>query len=220
MEFQEDPAQPGEKKNETQSALPSAASITSIRSKTAASKGSTQTLDSDRDSRDVLVQQQQQQGSKGKHHAQATNFWVGGDGVSASMSTSQDEASVRPTEKSLDTVASDAVPEEEPPQNEFFPMGCRVETHYENGWLDIACGPSIFLGITYHSHLHDVEPASDLSMKPNVLKVEADIPTVLLRVFGHLGRILLALKVGPLSTLCCYTVSSHALNNKDSASIP
>jgi hypothetical protein len=187
MEFREDPVQSGGK----QEPLPSAASTHSLQSRAAASKESSQTLDSHRDSGEVLVPQQQQ-GSKGKHHAQASDFWAG-DGASVGMSGSQDEVSVRPAEKSLDDVTTDAMPEE-PPQNEFFPMGCRVETHYENGWLDFACGPSIFIGVTYQSHFHDVEPGSDSSMKPNVLKVEADIPTVLLRVFGHLGRMLLALK--------------------------
>ena len=193
MEFPEEPAQTEEKK-EPHSAPPSADSSPLVQSKATVSKGSVQTLDSDQDSRDILIPQQL--GSKGKQHSvQATKFWVG-DGASVSASVSQDEASMKPTEKSLDTVA-DTEPEQLP-WNEFFPMGCRVETHYENGWLDMACGPSIFIGITYHSHVHDVELSSDSSMKPNVLKIEVDVPTVLLRVFGHLGRNILALKVGLL----------------------
>ena len=84
---------------------------------------------------------------------------------------------------------------EELADHEFFPMGYRGETKYESGWLDIACGSSISISINYHSHNHDPRTGKDMRQVPNVLNVDIDAPTVVLRVFGCLARDLLALKV-------------------------
>ena len=74
-------------------------------------------------------------------------------------------------------------------------MGYRGETKYESGWLDIACGSSISININYHSHNHDPRTGKDMRQVPNVLNVDIDAPTVVLRVFGCLARDLLAVKV-------------------------
>lgn len=74
-------------------------------------------------------------------------------------------------------------------------MGYRGHTHLENGWVDLACGPSISLVIDYVSRAHHSSPAL-----PNTMQVDIDAPTVLLRVFGFLMTDLLALKVSTLSS--------------------
>ena len=78
---------------------------------------------------------------------------------------------------------------------ELFPMGYCGVTKLESGWIDIACGPSISILIDYCSHNHDVKPGTSTPLTPNVLHIDVDAPVVLLRVFGCLGRDLLALKV-------------------------
>ena len=82
---------------------------------------------------------------------------------------------------------------------ELFPMGYRSETLYDAGWLDLGCGPSITIDITYLGHnsdaTHEEEGSKNKNMVPSLLKVEVDAPCVLLRVFGSLARDLLALKV-------------------------
>ena len=79
--------------------------------------------------------------------------------------------------------------------NELFPMGYRGVTRRESGWIDLACGPSISITIDYHSHNHDVRRGHHTPLTPNLLNIDVDAPVVLLRVFGCLGRDLLALKV-------------------------
>ena len=79
--------------------------------------------------------------------------------------------------------------------NELFPMGYRGITKREGGWIDLACGPSISIAIDYHSHNHDVGRGHSTPLHPNLLNIDIDTPIVLLRVFGCLGRDLLALKV-------------------------
>ena len=79
--------------------------------------------------------------------------------------------------------------------NELFPMGYRGVTRRDSGWVDLACGPSISISIDYSSHNHDVGRGHSTPLKPNLLNIDVDAPVVLLRVFGCLGRDLLALKV-------------------------
>ena len=100
--------------------------------------------------------------------------------------------------------------------NEHFPGGYRGETRHESGWLDYACGPSISINITYHSHLHDVKPDPRGRPHPNALVVDVDAPTVLFRVFGSFGRDLLALKVCLVGGSCIlvYFVVSLRLPNE------
>lgn len=76
------------------------------------------------------------------------------------------------------------------PDRETFPMGYRGHTAVEDGWVDLACGPSISLSIGYESRAHHSNP--DL---PNSMQIGIGAPTVLLRVFGFLATDLLALKV-------------------------
>lgn len=82
-----------------------------------------------------------------------------------------------------------------------FPMGYCGVTKLESGWIDLACGPSISIVIDYSSHNHDVKRGVSTPLVPNLLNIDIDAPVVLLRVFGCLGRDLLALKVN-LSYLC------------------
>ena len=128
------------------------------------------------------------------------------------MSQSQslgDNASTRPL-RSVDTDAQVFIKPEDFQDNEQFPMGYRNETQYEKGWLDIACGPSITIDITYCSHAHDVRPGKDAKLKPNLLVVDIDAPTVLLRVFGSLARDLLALKVSTQLVFLCVCMCFNA----------
>lgn len=69
-------------------------------------------------------------------------------------------------------------------------MGYRGHTHLENGWVDLACGPSLSLAIDYVSRSHHPSPTL-----PNTMQVDINAPTVLLRAFGFLITDLLALKV-------------------------
>ena len=85
--------------------------------------------------------------------------------------------------------------DEELRETELFPMGYCGVTKLENGWVDLACGPSISIAIDYSSHRHDVRPGTSTPLTPNVLHIDVEVPVVLLRVFGSLGRDLLALKV-------------------------
>ena len=115
--------------------------------------------------------------------------------LEAIVESSEEEEEVPDTDP-LDMEEQDQ--EEEPPgeiDTEVFPMGFRGTTLYEEGWLDIGCGPSLSITINYSSHIHDTRPGPCTSMMPNVLTVDVDAPTVLLRVFGCLARDLLALKV-------------------------
>ena len=66
---------------------------------------------------------------------------------------------------------------------------------YDKGWLDLACGPTITIDIDYTSHNHDPTAGQHTPLLPNLLHVDIDAPTVLLRVFGCLARDLLGLKV-------------------------
>ena len=88
-----------------------------------------------------------------------------------------------------------------------FPMGYRGHTHQRDGWVDLACGPSISLAIEYVSRAHHPNPAL-----PNSLRVDVQAPTVLLRVFGFLATDLLALKVSPHS-------SRHSVQDVQDASL-
>lgn len=86
------------------------------------------------------------------------------------------------------------------PSNEFFPMGYRMETQYEDGWLDIACGPELLIEINYKGHSYDPTVYTDAvdgeqRMVPNEVHINVEAPTVLLRVFGSLASDILALRV-------------------------
>ena len=81
---------------------------------------------------------------------------------------------------------------------ECFPMGYRGETRYEDGWIDFACGPTIDIVVTFESHLHDTErvmAGNELRQAPSVMNVEIGAPVVMLRVFGFLAPVILAIKV-------------------------
>ena len=86
---------------------------------------------------------------------------------------------------------------------ETFPMGYRRHTAAEDGWVDMACGPSISITIGYVSRGHHSNPAL-----PNTMQISITAPTVLLRVYGFLATDLLALKVTatpiPQSCTCTY----------------
>ena len=82
-------------------------------------------------------------------------------------------------------------------------MGSCDSTLYERGWLDIACGPSISIDVSYCGHHHHPGKGEHTPLLPNQLHVEIVAPVVLLRVFGCLARDLLALKVtNQLLSLC------------------
>ena len=74
-------------------------------------------------------------------------------------------------------------------------MGYRDVTLYENGWLDLACGPEVSIEIEYCSSHHDPQTGKGTPLLANTLSVDIDVPVVLLRVFGCLARDLLGLKV-------------------------
>ena len=95
----------------------------------------------------------------------------------------------------VDEVGEVAQVNEELLETELFPMGYCGVTKLDSGWIDLACGPSISIAIDYSSHSHDVRPGMSTPLTPNVLHIDVDVPVVLLRVFGSLGRDLLALKV-------------------------
>lgn len=95
--------------------------------------------------------------------------------------------------------------------NELFPMGYRGVTSRESGWIDLACGPSISITINYHSHNHDDRRGHSTPFNPNILNLDIDAPVVLLRVFGCLGRDLLALKVSLRLSSCMYLTCSSLL---------
>lgn len=86
---------------------------------------------------------------------------------------------------------------------QHFPMGYRRHTRSKDGWVDLACGPSISISILYLSRAH--HPNNAL---PNSLRIDVDSPKVLLRVFGFLARDLLALKVSPAQ---CHASHVHPL---------
>ena len=86
---------------------------------------------------------------------------------------------------------------------QHFPMGYRRHTRSEDGWVDLACGPSISISILYLSRAHHPNEAL-----PNSLRIDVDSPKVLLRVFGFLARDLLALKV---RLVWCLIHHSHLL---------
>ncbi len=96
--------------------------------------------------------------------------------------------------------------------NEFFPMGYRSETQYEEGWLDIGCGPDLTIKISYHGHNYDPAYLPDHAhsqegseeekrLVPNEVSVEVEASSVLLRVFGSLAKDLVALKVSILLSI-------------------
>ena len=109
---------------------------------------------------------------------------------------------------------------------ELFPMGYCGVTKRDNGWIDLACGPSISIVINYKSHNHDVKPGVSTPLTPNLLNIDIDAPVVLLRVFGCLGRDLLALKVNsnpavfscPTFDLILYFVLSVRRTTQESTS--
>ena len=93
-------------------------------------------------------------------------------------------------------------------ETELYPMGYCGITKLDNGWIDLACGPSISIAIDYSSHSHDVSPGTSTPLTPNVLHIDVDAPVVLVRVFGCLGRDLLALKVILSMYVCSDSKSS------------
>jgi len=185
LEFKEQQGEEGKQQQHQQHpgdniATQSASSSPSVRTKMGVLKGSVLTLDSDKDRSRESLSAATPKGMK----PSGAKFLIG-DGTS--MSVSQEEQA--PPADVPDTQP------EELADHEFFPMGYRGETKYESGWLDIACGPSISININYHSHNHDPRTGKDMRQVPNVLNVDIDAPTVILRVFGCLARDLLALKV-------------------------
>lgn len=90
---------------------------------------------------------------------------------------------------------------------EAFPIGYRGHTHLEDGWVDLASGPSLSLAIGYMGRAHHPNPAL-----PNSLQVDIDAPTVLLRVFGFLVTDLLALKVSSTLLVPCTCVLNYYSN--------
>ncbi len=79
------------------------------------------------------------------------------------------------------------------PDYEFIPMGYRGVTQYRDGWVDLASGPSITIAIDYISHAHDTTPGQYTRLHPNIMNVDIEASVVLIRVFGFLGRDLVAL---------------------------
>ncbi len=85
--------------------------------------------------------------------------------------------------------------------NEFFPMGYRKETIYDDGWIDIGCGPDLMIEISYKGHNYDPTHFDDgrdneQRLVPSEVHVNVEASSVLLRVFGSLAKDLLALRVG------------------------
>ena len=110
------------------------------------------------------------------------------------------------------------VPDKGAGLNEFFPMGYRSETQYEEGWLDIGCGPDLTIKISYHGHNYDPAYLPDHAhspegseeekrLVPNEVSVEVEASSVLLRVFGSLAKDLVALKVSILLSIFLYIIS-------------
>ena len=84
--------------------------------------------------------------------------------------------------------------------NEFFPMGYRMETMHESGWLDFGCGPDLMIEISYKGHNYDPSHYEDgreeeKRLVPSEVHVNVEASSVLLRVFGSLAKDLLALRV-------------------------
>jgi hypothetical protein len=81
--------------------------------------------------------------------------------------------------------------------HERFPIGCCISTHYEDGWLDLGAGGGITIEAHYVSKRND-----DLDRKipqgitppPNTVSVAIVIDKPILRVFGSLGKEILAIK--------------------------
>ena len=179
LEFKEEPKQqqkedkhPGDK-----STTWSSCSTPSVRSKLDIS---ILTLDSDKDK-----DRESSGAATPKFGRMPSTKLLAGDGTSVSASH---EEQLQQTD----------IPDTQPEKStdyESFPMGYRGETKHESGWLDIACGPSISISITYYGHNHDDRPGKHVRQMPSMLKVDIDVPTVLLRVLGCLARDLLALKV-------------------------
>lgn len=95
-----------------------------------------------------------------------------------------------------------SVPEGVEPSNEFFPMGYRMETVYEDGWLEIGCGPDLTIEINYRGHNSDPtqfedgrEGEEEKRLTPSEIHFNVEASAVLLRVFGSLAKDLLALRV-------------------------
>ena len=86
--------------------------------------------------------------------------------------------------------------------HERFPIGCCISTHYEDGWLDLGAGGGITIEAHYVSKRND-----DLDRKipqgitppPNTVSVAIVIDKPILRVFGSLGKEILAIKVSQSS---------------------
>lgn len=178
LECKEEPKQPKEDKQHPGDKCTTASSTPSVRSKLDIS---ILTLDSDKDK-----DKESLGAATPKFGRTPGTKLLTGDGASA-ISTSHEEQLQQAN-------VPDTQPEK-PMDHELFPMGYRGETKYESGWLDIACGPSISISITYYSHHHDDRPGKHVRQMPNVLNIDVDVPTVLLRVLGCLARDLLALKV-------------------------
>ena len=81
---------------------------------------------------------------------------------------------------------------------ERFPLGWVQNTTYQDGWVDLACSQAISIQVKYSSFANCVEREN--GVRPNVLKVEVEVPDIVLRIFGVLVRDLLGLKV---KCVCC-----------------
>ncbi|XP_065883206.1 bridge-like lipid transfer protein family member 1 [Dysidea avara] len=75
---------------------------------------------------------------------------------------------------------------------ERFPLGWVQNTTYQDGWVDLACSQAISIQVKYSSFANCVEREN--GVRPNVLKVEVEVPDIVLRIFGVLVRDLLGLK--------------------------
>jgi len=74
-----------------------------------------------------------------------------------------------------------------------FPLGWIQNTTYQDGWVDLACSQSISIQVKYSNFANCAE--RDNGFRPNVLKVDVEVPDIVLRIFGVLARDLLGLKV-------------------------
>lgn len=76
---------------------------------------------------------------------------------------------------------------------EQFPLGWVQNTTYQDGWVDLASSHAISLHVRYSSFAYCAERQN--TPQPNVLKVDVEVPDIVLRIFGVLARDLLGLKV-------------------------
>lgn len=85
---------------------------------------------------------------------------------------------------------------------EKFPLGWVHNTTYQDGWVDLACSSNIMIHLTHSNYTHSVVENGS-SLRPNVLQVEIEVPSIMLRIFGVLARDLLGLKVQTSTVLIC-----------------